>query len=147
MTDVSGFCHKGVQVKTTKLKRKYNTAENSEVGEITVAMWEQMSDVEFHLRMSLKSLIYTLQWKITEAQQNQNLDKNVTFHTRSNTNYTSQKSSNFTGYASSTFSLKRALFRKTCFLSSVAVLGSVLQMGLISDRPHTILKGGWCLFS
>lgn len=36
--------------------------------------------------------------------------------------------------------LKRALFGETCFLSSVAVLGSVLQMGLISDRPHTILR-------
>lgn len=45
-----------------------------------------------------------------------------------------------------TFSVKRALFRENCFLSSVAVLGRVLQMGLISGRPHTILKGGWCLF-
>lgn len=44
-----------------------------------------------------------------------------------------------------TFSVKRALFRENCFLSSVAVLGRVLQMGLISGRPHTILKG-WMVF-
>lgn len=37
--------------------------------------------------------------------------------------------------------LWRALFTETCFLSTAAVLGSVLQMGLISCRPHTILKG------
>lgn len=67
-------------------------------------------------------------------------------HIRSNSNYTLLKWSSFIAYASSTFSLKRPLFSENCFLSSLAVLGSVLQMGLISDRPHTILKGGWGLF-
>lgn len=33
------------------------------------------------------------------------------------------------------------MFRGTRFLSGVAVLGSVEQMGLISDRAHTIYKG------
>lgn len=28
----------------------------------------------------------------------------------------------------------------TCFLSIVAVLGKAIQMGVISDRPHTILR-------
>lgn len=53
----------------------------------------------------------------------------------------SWKGSNYTACAPSAFfPLKGPCSEGNCFLSSLAVLGSGVQMGLISDRPHTILK-------